>query len=114
MTKQLFEAVELARIRRDAICVIIRLGLGGYTLQGPAENVLVPESYVAWSTVVNELGNEGYRLVTAETYAAASGTAVEEVLARVFSQGSLFALAHEPFLVVPLPEKEAVLPEIEI
>jgi hydrogenase/urease accessory protein HupE len=114
MTKRLFEPVELARIRRDAICVIIRLGLGGYQLQGPAENILVPESYVAWATVVNELGNEGYRLVTVEEYAAASATGVAEVLAQLHSQGSLFALVHESFLVVPLPEKEAVLPEIEI
>jgi hypothetical protein len=111
---QMVEPVELARIRRDAICVIIRLGLGGYALQGPAENILLPESYVAWATVMNELGNEGYRLVTAEEYAATSGTGVSEVLAQVHAQGGLFALVYDAFLVVPLPEKEAILPEIEI
>ena len=77
------EPVELERLRRDAICVIIRLGLGGYDLQGTAGNILVPESYVAWATVKSELGNEGYSLVTAEEYAAARGLGITEVLTQV-------------------------------
>ncbi|HEY4745158.1 MAG TPA: hypothetical protein VIH45_10905 [Desulfuromonadaceae bacterium] len=107
------EPVEVERLRRDAICVIIRVGLGGYDLQGPAQNILVPESYVAWATVKSELGNEGYCLVTPQELADACGLTAAEILSRVHDQGSLFALAYGDHVAVPLPEKAAVLPEIE-
>lgn len=56
-------------MRREAVCIIIRAGLGTYDLRGPSRNILEPESRVAWATVVNDLGSEGYRLVTPEEYA---------------------------------------------
>lgn len=114
MAERIMEPVELERLRRDAVCVIIRLGLGGYRLQGAAENILVPESYVAWATVKSELGNEGYILVTPEEYADACEMEITEVLAQVHQKGDLFALVYEEEIVVPLPEKEAVLADIEV
>ena len=39
----MIEEVKLERVRHDAGCVLIRLGLGGYTLQGPSQNILMPE-----------------------------------------------------------------------
>ena len=114
MEERMVEPVELERLRRDAICILIRLGLGGYDLQGTAGNILVPESYVAWATVKSELGNEGYSLVTAEEYSDASGLAITEVLTQVHDKGSLFALVYGDYVAVPLPEKEAVLAEIEV
>jgi len=111
------EAVDLERIRHDAVLVIIRLGLGPYTLSGPGQNVLEPESRVVWATVANELSGEGYTMVSPEEYAAASGITVEEVLMRVWHEGTLFALAYgageEKGLLVPLPEKEDLLSPIE-
>lgn len=114
MAENIFEPVVLERLRRDAICVITRLGLGTFAQQGPAQNILVPESYVAWATLQNELGNEGYRLLAPDAYAEASGLSRAEVLARLHEQGTLFALVYEDFVVVALPEKAAILPEIEV
>lgn len=114
MEERMLEEVKLERLRRDATCVLIRLGLGGYTLQGPSQNIFAPESYVAWATVRSELGNEGYFLMTPTEYAEACGVEIEEVLAQVHEKGSLFALVYGEAVVVPLPEKEAVLAEIEV
>ena len=114
MTEKMVEKVVLERLRRDAICVITRLGLGNFQLLGAAENILVPESYVAWATLQNELGNEGYELVTPEDYAAAGGLSSAEVQAQLHEQGTLFALLYGDFVVVALPEKAAILPEIEV
>ncbi len=113
-TERTVEAVERERLRKDAICVIIRAGLGDYALRGPAENILEPESHVAWSTVKSDLENEGYRLVTPEEYAATQNVKTVEVLAEVQEKGSLFALVYGESMVVPLPEKERVLPDIEV
>lgn len=108
------EAVKLERLRKDAICVIIRVGLGGYGLQGPADNILVPESYVAWTTVKHELENEGYRLATPEEYAGAREMTPAEVLDQVHGWGSLFAVVYGEHMVVSFPEKEEVLSDIEV
>lgn len=114
MAQDMVEPVVLERLRRDAVCVILRLGLGEYELRGPAENILVPESYVAWATVQSELVNEGYSLVAPEDCAAVSGASVAELLAQIHERGSRFALVYGAFVAVALPEKAAVLPEIEI
>ena len=114
MAGNMVEPVVLARLRRDAVCVITRLGLGNFQLLGAAENILVPESYVAWATLQNELGNEGYCLLAPDAYAAASGLSSAEVQARLHEQGTLFALSYGDFVVVALPEKAAVLPEIKV
>ena len=114
MTEERVEPVVLDRLRRDAICVITRLGLGNYQLRGIAKNILVPESYVAWATVQNELENEGYHLVSPEVYAATSGLSSVEVQSQIYDRGGLFALNYGEALVVALPEKEAILPEIEV
>lgn len=114
MAEKMVEPVVLERLRRDAVCVITRLGLGNFQLQGAAENILMPESYVAWATLQNELGNEGYGLVTPEDYAAACGLSSTEVQTKIYEQGSLFALSYGDFVVVALPEKAAILPEIEV
>jgi len=108
------ESVELERVRRDAACIIIRVGLGGYDLRGPQDNIIVPESHVAWSTVVHDLQGEGYELVTPEEYAEATGTGMNEVAAKIHEEGSLFAIVYGESLVVPLPQKEAVLPAMEV
>jgi hypothetical protein len=108
------EPVELDRVRRDAACIIIRVGLGSYELQGPADNILVPESYVAWKTVVNDLQGEGYFLVTPEEYAGETGISVDEVKEGIESSGSTFALVYRDALVVPLPRKEEVLADIDV
>lgn len=113
-TERIIEPVERERLCKDAICVVIRTGLGGYELRGPAANILVPESYVAWSTVKNDLENEGYRLVTPEEYAATRSMTPAEVLAEVHEEGSLFALVYGESIVVPLPERGRVLPDIEV
>ena len=114
MAEAMVEPVVLDRLRREAICVITRLGLGNYQLRGIEQNILVPESYVAWATVQNELANEGYHLVTPEVYAATSGLSSVEVQAQIYARGGLFALNYGEALVVALPEKEAILPEIEV
>lgn len=114
METRMLEEVKPERLRRDAACVLIRLGLGGYILQGPAQNIFAPESYVAWATVKSELGNEGYFLMTPAEYADACGMEIEDVLAQVHEKGSLFALVYGEEIVVPLPDKEAVLAEIEV
>jgi len=106
--------VELERVRRDATCIIIRAGLGGYDLHGPQENILVPESHVAWATVVHELEGEGYVLVTPEDYAEATETGNSEVNDKIHVEGSLFAVAYGDSLLVPLPQKEDVLPYMEV
>lgn len=112
------EPVTLERVRHDAVLIVIRLGLGRYELMGPKENVLEPESYVAWSTVANELAGEGYVMVSPEEYAEACGIAPEAVSARVWGEGSLFALAYpvegSSGMVVPLPEKEDTFPEMRV
>ncbi|HEY3307979.1 MAG TPA: hypothetical protein VGJ93_05960 [Desulfuromonadaceae bacterium] len=114
MEQHLTEPVELERIRRDATCIIIRVGLGPYELRGPQENILVPESRVAWATVVHDLQGEGYVLVTPEEYAEATGASTDEVTGQINEQGSLFAIAYDQELVVPLPQKEAVFPDIGV
>lgn len=114
MAEHMNEPVVLERLRRDAVCIITRLGLGNFALHGAAENILVPESYVAWATVQNELANEGYSLLAPDAYAAASGLSLAEVLAQLHERGSLFALRYGEFLVVVLPEKATILPEIEV
>jgi hypothetical protein len=108
------ESVTLERLRNEAICVILRLALGLYELQGPLQNLLIPESYVAWSTVKSALENEGYDLVTPNDYASACGVEISEVMAQIYDQGSLFALIYKEFIVVPLPEKAVGLPGIQI
>ncbi|SNB46222.1 hypothetical protein [Geobacter sp. DSM 9736] len=108
------EPVELDRVKRDAACVIIRVGLGSYDLQGPAENVLVPESHVAWSTVINDLQGEGYFFVTPGEYADMEGISEDEVHDRVEKEGCLFGLMYRDSLVVPLPRREALLPHIDV
>jgi len=108
------EPVELERIRRDATCIIIRVGLGTYELRGPQNNILVPESRVAWATVVHDLQGEGYALVSSEEYAAVTGVREDEVAAQIDQQGSLFAISYGQELVVPLPQKEAVFPDLEV
>lgn len=110
----MIEPVVLERLRRDATCIIIRLDLGGFELRGPARNLLVPESRVAYATVRHELAAEGYGLVAPQTYADVCGLALEEVQARLHREGSLFALVYGDETLVALPEKEAVLPEIEV
>lgn len=110
------EFFTLERVRQDAALVVIRLGLGAYVLRGPRENVLEPESYVAWSTVANELAGEGYALVSPEEYAATCGLTKEEVRSGLWREGRLFALAYgdgsAARIVVPLPEKEVRLGEM--
>jgi len=114
MQRHEVETVDQERVRRDALRILIRLGLGNYELQGPQRNILIPESRVALSTVASELGNEGYRLVTPAEYADACGSTPEGVLALVYEDGTLFALGYRESLLVPLPEKDAVLPDIEV
>lgn len=103
------ETVTVERIRHDAALVIIRLGLGLYRDLGPAGNVMEPESLVAWSTVVNELAGEGYRMVTPEEYAEVMQISPAEVERRIWDEGSLFALLFErdgeTRVAVPLDDK---------
>jgi hypothetical protein len=114
MEQQSMEPVVLERVRRDATCIIIRVGLGGYELQGPSGNILVPESRVAWATVVHDLEAEGYRLVALEDYIEATGAGRDEVMDRIHKDGSLFAIVYGDDLVVPLPQKEEVFPDLEV
>jgi len=107
------EKVDLERVRHDGELVIIRLDLGHYELRGPARNVLEPESRVVWATVVNELGNEGYAMVSPAEYAASCDLNKEEVLGLVWRDGTLFAVAFGDEISVPLPLKDSLLPEIE-
>ena len=108
------EAVELKRIQLDALRVLIRLGLGKHEQAGPQRNIFIPESRVAWSTVANELGKEGYWLVTPDAYADVCGNTPDEVLALVQEEGTLFALCYGELFLVPMPEKDVVLPDIEV
>jgi len=114
MSQKEVEKVELNRIQRDALRVLIRLGLGTYEQDGPQRNIFIPESRVAWATIVNELTKEGYRLVTPETYAEACGKTPNEVLALIRDSGTLFALRYGESSLVPLPEKDVMLPDIEV
>jgi len=114
MAQQEVEAVELNRIRRDALRILIRLGLGTYEQSGPQRNIFIPESRVAWATIVNELIKEGYRPVSPETYAETCGKTPDEVRASIEDDGTLFVLRYEESSLVPLPEKEVVLPDIEV
>ena len=107
------ETVDLERVRHDAVLVIIRLDLGTYELRGPTGNVLEPESRVVWATVVNELGKEGYAMVSPAEYAAGCDLSEEEVLGLVWRDGTLFAVAFGDEISVPLPMKDSLLPEIE-
>jgi|SRR6185369_593827 len=107
------EKVDLEQVRHDAVLVIIRLDLGGYELRGPASNVLEPESRVVWATVVNELGNEGYVMVSPTEYAASCDMNEEEVLALIWRDGTLFAVAFGDETSLPLPLKNSLLPKIE-
>jgi hypothetical protein len=114
MEQQNTEPVELERVRKDAACIIIRVGLGSYELAGPQDNILIPESRVAWATVVHDLEGEGYVMVTPNEYAEVTCTAVEDVDIKIKQQGNLFAVSYRDEMVVPLPRKEAVLPEIKV
>jgi hypothetical protein len=107
------EAVDLERVRHDAVLVIIRLDLGNYELRGPGSNVLEPESRVVWATVVSELGGEGYTMVSPAEYADSCDMDEEEVLALIWRDGSLFAVALRDEISVPLPLKKSLLPEME-
>jgi hypothetical protein len=69
---------------------------------------------VAWATLQNELGNEGYCLVAPDAYATACDLSSAEVQAQLHEQGTLFALSYGDFVVVALPEKTAILPEIAV
>jgi hypothetical protein len=104
------EPVILKEIRDSAIRIAIRLALGEYLLRGPQNNVLEPESRVAWATVVAELQNEGYIMVPPEEYAAVYGVAAADVIGMIEQEGSLFAIiyeaAGETLAVVPLAERE--------
>ena len=103
------EKVTIEEVRRSAELIIIRLGLGGYTLGGPGNNVLTVESFTAWSATVNDLFGEGYEMVSPDEYAASCGLSSEEVAREIHREGRLFALVYErggrPHLAVPLPEK---------
>jgi hypothetical protein len=103
------EKVNIEEIRRSAELIIIRLGLGAYTIGGPRDNVLEVESLPAWATVVSELSGEGYEMVTPGDYAASCGLSDEAVAGEIDREGRLFALVYSggecPLLAVPLPEK---------
>lgn len=114
MENKAMEPVELDRVRREAVCIIIRAGLGVYDLRGPAENILEPESRVAWATVINDLGLEGYRLVTPEEYVAKTGMETGDIIDGINRKGSLFALTYGDLIVIPLPYKEKILPDIVV
>jgi len=107
------EMVELERIRREALCILIRHGLGTCQQAGPQRNILLPESRVAWATIANELAKVGYRLVPPAEYAGAQGKTTDEVTALMEKEGTLFALCYGDLCLVPMPEREVVLPEIE-
>ena len=64
------EKVAIEEVRRSAELIIIRLGLGGFTLAGPRQNVVTVESLAVWSAIVNGLYGEGYSMVSPEEYAA--------------------------------------------
>jgi hypothetical protein len=104
------ETVILEEIRKSAIRIAIRLGLGEFLVRGPQNNVLELESRVAWATVTAELMNEGYILIAPEEYAKAYGLAPDEVINRIEKEGSLFALIYEgagaTLTAVPLPVRE--------
>jgi hypothetical protein len=107
------DKVDLERVRHDGELVIIRLDLGHYELRGSARNVLEPESRVVWATVVNELGKEGYTMVSPAEYAAGCNLSEEDVLALIWRDGTLFAVAFGDEISVPLPQRNSFLPEIE-
>ncbi|WP_298434834.1 hypothetical protein [Geobacter sp.] len=102
--------VAIDDVRNSAVRIIIRLALGNYLLRGPGGNILELESRVAWATVVNELHNEGYVMVTLQEYAAACSLTEAEVVEQVEEEGSLFALFFpsegEQGMVVPLEREE--------
>jgi hypothetical protein len=104
------EKVAIEGVRRSAELIIIRLGLGGFALGGPRQNVLEVESLAAWSATVNELFGEGYEMVAPADYAAACKMTPEEVTGKIRDEGSLFALVYEggetSDTAVPLEEKE--------
>lgn len=110
--------VAIDEIGNSAIRIVIRLGLGTYTIRGPAGNIFEPESRAAWSAVVNELGNEGYVMVSTEEYGAARRLAAPEVLAQVEGGGSLFALVYpapagtEMVVAVAREEREDLGPHL--
>ena len=113
MEQQNTEPVELERVRKDAACIIIRVGLGSYELAGPQDNILIPESRVAWATVVHDLEGEGYVMVTPTEYGEVTCMPVEDVEIKIKQQGNLFAVSYRDEMVVPLPRKEAVFQEIQ-
>ena len=104
------EKVTIEEVRRSAERIIIRLGLGEFTLAGPRQNVLEVESLAAWSATVNELYGEGFEMVAPADYAAAGNMTPEEVNGKIREEGSLFALVYEggetSYTAVPLEEKE--------
>lgn len=114
MEQQNTEPVELERVRKDATCIIIRVGLGSYELSGPQDNILIPESRVAWATVVHDLEGEGYVMVTPTEYAEVTCMPVDDVNIKIHQQGKLFGVSYRDEMVVPLPQKEAVFQEMEV
>ena len=52
-------------------------------------------------------------LVPPETYAEVCANTPDEVLALIEEAGTLFALRYGDSVLVPLPEKDVVLPDIE-
>lgn len=102
--------VTLEEIKDSAIRIAIRLALGDYVLRGPRGNIMELESRVAWSTVVSELQNEGYTMVSPEEYGAAYRMSSAEVSGKIEREGNLFALLYPSsggfFMAVPLEGKE--------
>jgi hypothetical protein len=88
--------VPAERIRRTAELILIRLELGHYLVEGPANNVLEVESLAAWSAVVNDLINEGYEMVPPAEYGSACDLTDAEVNDMIWRDGSLFALIYSP------------------
>ncbi|OHB32498.1 MAG: hypothetical protein A2X84_04335 [Desulfuromonadaceae bacterium GWC2_58_13] len=52
-------------------------------------------------------------LVPPAEYAGAQGKTTDEVTALMEKEGTLFALCYGDLCLVPMPEREVVLPEIE-
>ena len=114
-TEKTREGMKLAKViveeaRRSAELIIIRLGLGIFTVAGPRANIVEVESRPAWAATVNELGNEGYLMTSPEGYAAACGVTAHEVEKMIRQEGILFAVVCDADagtqVAVPLPEKE--------
>jgi hypothetical protein len=110
-TSPTMEPIILKEIRDSSIRIVIRLGLGEYRERGPHNNVLELESRVAWATVITELQNEGYIVVSPEEYAAVYGLTPADVIGMIEQDGNLFGLVYasagKTFMAVPLAERKA-------